>query len=232
MASQQLTERVRELRGRGCTPKQVARILGVRPSTVAPLLRAVAAEKHPGPREPAAVGFWVSPGWSRGLAVEGHREWPCVGDPFDGGGSGIVSVVAARERGGSKVSVCGYLVDVYCLGVKNALGPRSMDRRNLPDFLGEFFSAYGTPPLAAPADLARNLVFGAVEYARALGFEPDPDFEACAGHLGPWAGPSAIRFGCDGKPMFIQGPYDNPASIMRTLQNSVGQDNFHFLIVA
>lgn len=232
MASQHLTERVRELRGRGCTPKQIARILGLPPATVAPLVRAVAAEERTDEREPAAAGFWVNPGWSRGLAVEGHRQWPDVDDPGDGGASGLVTVVAARERGGGKVSVCGYLVDVYCLGVKNAFGPRSVDRRKLAVFLGEFFGAYDAPPLAAPAELARHLVFGAVEYAQALGFDPAPDFEACAGHLGPWAGPSAIRFGRDGKPLFIQGPHDDPAPIMSTLRRSVGQDNFHFLVVA
>jgi hypothetical protein len=232
---QQLKERVRELRGRGCTPKQIARILGVPPATVAPLLRAVAAEgqageKHAGARESAATEFWVSPGWSRGLAVGGGRQWPDA--PADDGTSGMVTVAAAREHGGSKVSFCGYLLDVYCLGVKNALGPRRLDRRKLPALLGEFFSAYDAPPLAAPAELARNLVFGAVEYARALGFGPHPDFEACAGHLGPWVGPSVIRFGCDGKPLFIQGPHDDSGPIIRTLEHSVGQGNFDFMIVA
>jgi hypothetical protein len=230
MGSQQLTGQVRELRGRGCSPKQIARILGLPPATVAPVVRAVAAEERTDESEPAPAGFWVSPGWSRGLVIEGHRQWRDVDEP-GGGASGLVTVVAARQRGGSKVAVCGYLVDVYCLGVKNAFGPSSMDRRKLPAFIGQFFGAYDTPPLAAPAELARDLVFGAVEYARALGFEPAPDFGACAGHLGPWAGPSAIGFGCDGKPLFIQGPHDNPAPILSTLRRSVGQDNFHFLVV-
>jgi hypothetical protein len=73
-------------------------------------------------------------------------------------------------------------------------------------------------------------VFGAVEYARAHGFEPHPDFEACVGHLGPWASPGAIRFGCDGKPRFIQGPYDDPGPIIRSLEGSVGQGNFDFMV--
>lgn len=43
MGSQQLMERARELRERGCSPKQIARVLGMPPATVAPLVRAVAA---------------------------------------------------------------------------------------------------------------------------------------------------------------------------------------------
>jgi hypothetical protein len=29
--------------------------------------------------------------------------------------------------------------------------------------------------------------------------------------------------------MFIQGPYDDAARIIRTLRRSVGDDNFHYL---
>jgi hypothetical protein len=81
-------------------------------------------------------------------------------------------------------------------------------------------------------ELARHLVFGAVAYARSLGFAPAPGFEATTGQLGPWAGPSAIGFGRDGKPFFVQGPRDNAAAILKTLERSVGPDNFHFLVSA
>jgi hypothetical protein len=90
--------------------------------------------------------------------------------------------------------------------VKNVIGPLAMDRRKLPGLVFQTFSSYDTAPLAAPVDLARHLVFGAVEYARGLGFEPCDDFGACAGHLGTWSGPSLINFGREGRPFYIQGP--------------------------
>src|SRR5881275_910337 len=68
-----------------------------------------------------------------------------------------------------------------------------------------------------------------VQNARELGFEPHPDFAGCAGHLGPWDGSSDITFGRDGNPMYIQGPYDDAALIVRTLRRSVGDGNFDFL---
>jgi len=226
MTNPELIERVRELRQRGRTPKEIARALGVPPAEVSPLIRAVAATQPK--REAALAGCWVSPGWAAGLTIAGHADWPGAGATASSDGSGMASILVARDAGGS-VSACGYLVDVWCLGVKDVLGPTSVERRKLPGFTSTFFRTYDRPPLAAPIDLAQQLVFGAVAYARGLGFEPHPDFAACAGHLGPWAGNSDITFGHEGKPMYIQGPHDDPSRIIRTLRRSVGKGNFDCL---
>jgi hypothetical protein len=225
-------ERVRTLRGQGRSPKEIARALRLPPATVAPLVRAIAAAEKPGPPQPVTAGCWVSQGWAAGLTVHGQPDWPGVDEPGDPGQSGLVTVLVAHERGGSKVSACCYLVDVYCLGVKNVAGPHTLDRRKLPAFVRQYFRCYDAPPLAVPVELARNLVFGAVGYARGLGFEPAPGFAACARHLGPWEGSSAIDFGHDGKPLFMQGPYDDAAGVMKTLESSAGRGNFDFLVVA
>jgi hypothetical protein len=229
MDSQELTSRVRALRARGSTPKAIARALGVPPATVAPLVRAIAAEDHASAPERELVQCWVSPGWSQGLTIDGHRDWPDVDTP-DPGASGLVSVLVTRQARHGKVRVCGWLVDVYCLGVKDTIGPLSMDQRRAAELTGSYFAAYQPRPLAAPLDLAQHLVFGAVAYARRLGFEPAPGFNQTTSHLGPWTGPSAITFGRDGKPLFVQGPHDNASSILNTLQRSVGPNNFHYLV--
>lgn len=83
--------------------------------------------------------------------------------------AGLVSIAVAREHNDTEVSVCGYLVDTYCLGVKNAVRPTMLDRRDLPDFIADFFQAYPSEPLPAPLDLAQDLVSGAVEDAESLG---------------------------------------------------------------
>ena len=228
MDSEDLRGRVRALRARGYAPKQIARDLGLPPATVAPLVRAIAAADQAGAGERKLVGCWVSPGWSQGLTVQGHPEWPEV-DAADSGAQGLVSVLVAREERYGRVGVCGWLVDVYCLGVKDVVGPRVMDERRGAEFTRSYFAAYQARPLAAPVELARHLVFGAIAYARSLGFEPAPAFQATTGHLGPWAGPSAISFGRHGQPLFIQGPHDNAAAILATLERSVGPNSFHFV---
>lgn len=85
--------------------------------------------------------------------------------------------------------------------------------------------------MAAPLDLAQDLVFGAVEYARGLGFDPHPDLRQAAAHLGTWQPPGRITFGYHGEPYFQQGPYDNPARILRTLDRTVGAGNYKYTTV-
>jgi hypothetical protein len=227
----ELLERVRALRATGRTPKEIARALGLRPAQVAPLVRDVAAADHPGAAERRLAGCWVSPGWSQGLTVEGHPEWRDV-DIADTEALGLVSVLITRQERYGRVRLCGWLVDVYCLGVKDVVGPRVMDERRAADFRGSFFAAYQARPLEVPLELARHLVFGAVEYARGLGFEPARGFTATADQLGSWAGPSAIRFGRDGKPFFVQGPHDDADAVLRTLERSAGRGKFHYLAQA
>jgi hypothetical protein len=146
--------------------------------------------------------------------------------------SGLVGVLVAREAGRERVSVCAWLVDVYCLGVKNDLGPQVLYRSELPGIVHDFFAVFGERPLAAPLELAQQLVLGAVEYARGLGFEPaaEADFSATRGHLGSWEGPGAIGFGRNGKPFFMAGPNDDAARVVRQLERAVGAGNFHYLI--
>jgi hypothetical protein len=220
---------VRELRARGLSPKEIARSLGVRPAVVGDLVRTLAAERGAAAPDGDLVGCWVSAGWSAGLSIAGPPQWRDPGG--DDGTCGLVSAVVARRRRSRRtVAVCVYLVDVYCLGVKNAMGPDGMDDQALRRLTRCVFSGYCAPPVPAPIELVRDLVLGAAEYARGLGFAAHRDFEQARAHLGPWIGPGAVTFGCDGKPTYVEGPYDDSAQVLRTLRGAVGRDGFHHTV--
>jgi len=71
--------------------------------------------------------------------------------------------------------------------------------------------------LEIPIELCRQLVLGAVHFARELGFDPADDFDGdAAAFLGEWDGPGKIEFGRDGQPFYVNGPYDDPAAVIRT----------------
>jgi orotate phosphoribosyltransferase-like protein len=73
MPDTELMERVRELRERGCTPKEIARALRVPPATVAPLIRALGAAGGRVQR-PQLIGCWANSGWSSSVTVEDDPE--------------------------------------------------------------------------------------------------------------------------------------------------------------
>ncbi|MFJ8578420.1 hypothetical protein [Micromonospora sp. NPDC093277] len=233
MFPEELRSRAQALHAAGRTSEQIARELGVSRAEVGPLVRGVAVNgpNHVGFGELPLIGCWVNPGWSTGLIIEDRpADWidtDARRNDFDG----LTGVMVARQdaRG---ISMAGFLVDTYCLGAKNAVPPTTLDQYDMPYFVAEFFGAYPDPPMRAPIDLARNLVFGAVDFARRLGFEPHQDYYSAVGHLGTWQPPGRITFGRDGRPLFIQGPHDNAGRIIRTLDRSVGAGNYEYALVA
>lgn len=225
MTNDDVTQEVRELRGQGLSPREIARSLGIRTAEASALVREIAAERDSANPDADLLGCWLNAGWSTGLGVPDRADWRDPGAE-DGTEGLLTAVVARRRRHRHKITACTYLVDAYCLGVKNAMGPDEVDERGLRSLSGFVFAAYAPPPVSAPIDLVRDLVLGAAEYARGLGFEPHPDFERARSHLGPWEGQSAITFGRDGRPYYINGPDDDPDSVLRTLRRTVGDGEF------
>lgn len=226
VTDRELLDEVRRLRAAGATPKAIARTLGVRPAVVAPLVRRIAAEAPAQPFEQGELaGCWISPGWSRDLLVNGRDGWDDA-DLVPDGPAGVALVLAARRGRHNEIGAGGYLVDTFCLGVKNTIGPERMHTRDLPAFRSLYFAAFPAPPLRAPLELAQHLVHGAVAFAAGLGLDPHPEFAQVRGYLGELREPCAITFGRRGRPVYVAGPHDDPPAIMRKLKASVGDDGF------
>jgi hypothetical protein len=224
VTDRELRDEVRRLRAAGMPPNHIARALGVRRAVISPLVRELAAETPPRPPEQGElVGCWVSPAWSRDLLVQRREGWEDV-DLGPDGPAGIVLVLIARA--GRRVTVCGYLIDTFCLGVKNTIGPQRMHKRDLPGFVRLYFAGFPGSPLRAPLSLAQHVVHGAVAFAAALGFDPHPDYALARAFLGELDEPCAITFGQRGRPLYVAGPHDDAIAVLRTLKASVGGDGF------
>ena len=219
MCDEVLLQQVRQLRAQGASPKAIARALRVPPAKVAPLVRLIAAQNAEPQRRPDVVECWISPGWHEGLTFQPHTDWPVNPSAPDGAG-GLVTVMVARPDQRSRSRVCVYLVDTFCLGVKNVMGPKAVSDNALHELRRTVFAGYDHLAVPAPLELAQHLVFGAVEFARGLGFEPHPGFATAADHLGAWSGRCPIQFGYKGTPYYIQGPHDDVESIARTLAST------------
>ncbi len=104
-----------------------------------------------------------------------------------------------------------YLVDVYCLGVKNAFwrAGTQADREGIVHRLEQVGSISATTPAAVA-----KIVKGAVDYAASFGFAPHPDYHHAAMLLegiDPSTCPTEFTFGLDGKPFYVRGPNESLA---------------------
>lgn len=209
-------------------PKAIARTLGLSVADVVAALND--AVPTGGGDEPQC---WVSAGWSFGLGLDGAPEWVGYDRPSaDAERGGLVAVLVARHRvHASKAQVVGFLLDVWCLGVKDAHPGDSMSHTELAEFRQLYFNTFESY-LQVPAGLARDLVFGSVAYARGLDFEPHEDFETAADVLGRPRNESPICFGRDGQPFYMDGPHDDPGFVLRTLKRTVGDGNFRYVVEA
>jgi hypothetical protein len=125
-----------------------------------------------------------------------------------------------------------FLVDLGCLGVKNAYG-RAFGA------LGEYVtelrnSVLGNQEMVdADLNLAAKIIREGIAYARELGFSPNRDYrdaQIVLGDADPDACDEEIPLGKDGKPFFVSGPYDNVERIIERLTRKCGPDGFHYLI--
>lgn len=142
------------------------------------------------------------------------------------------AIVVREKRNGDKV-LGGYLLDVWCLGVKNSFC-KILDTHDFEDFIQGMFDNPSDPIVEADTDYTLNLVYGALEYAEDLGFAPHKDFSISKYILDPVEHLIYIDipFGKNGKPYFVSGPYDNVLTIRDTLMKSVGPEGFDFTVEA
>ncbi len=144
---------------------------------------------------------------------------------------GIGTVILARATGFGEVAVAAFLVDTFCLGIKEAF----FRRLDEDEFEAMMDGADAASPLSScePA-FARKLLREAAAYARSIGFPPHPDFAAIErlfGEVDADASDTTFEFGLEGRPLYVPGPTETGAQIRRrfsTLRARLGIDGFAF----
>ncbi len=147
---------------------------------------------------------------------------------------GIGYVLLSRQLPDGRVAVGVFLIDRYCLGLKDGFG-KIVGRAAYTDKFERGFRGKYYVREVSPAE-ACKLVHGAIQYAGQFGFSPHPDAVQALpifGSINPDESAETFEFGQNGKPYFISGPYDSPQRcnrILATLRNKCGPDGFHYLV--
>ncbi len=226
------------LRALNLSPKQIARKLGLRPGEVNELLRQQATEG-------AAIGHaksklaplercLINEKAAQRLLETKKKGWFGMkwrSEEAPDGVGGLAQIFVTRIDG-NQYLVGSYLVDYWCLGIKNVLGPRKLNRTRYEAMVDKAYSTFGQDYKEITLEQAQAILFGAVEYAQKLGLQPHQDWSKAKKHLGPPAeNLLPIEFGRKGKPYYVNGPYENPDKIIATLRETVGEGNFDYVIL-
>jgi len=144
---------------------------------------------------------------------------------------GIGNVLISRQLPNGNVAFAMFLVDMYCLGVKDVFGNTMPQAMYAGKLYGRLVKQSSIVPLTPPA--LRKLVEGAVEYARSLGLQPHPDYRKARpifGDIDASECTEEFEYGDRGKPHFFAGPHDSPqrcSEIIRILTRTCGEGEFH-----
>jgi hypothetical protein len=221
-------EEILRLREAKVAPKQIARKLSLRPAEVKAFIRdnseaLVLKKAQEGTLQPI----------HECLVNRSAAQCLLNGDSLamDEGVGGMAQVLVARQDG-DRIVPCSYLVDYWCLGVKDVIPPDHMSSSRYQRFRQSFFEQFNEPFVDITLQQAQSIVYGAVDYARSLGLEPARDFDRKAEiHLG--LRPETlipIEFGKDGQPFYFAGPYDDADQIIKTLNANVGNENYQYVM--
>lgn len=147
---------------------------------------------------------------------------------------GVAHVVIARNHTNGNITLCMYLVDLFCLGVKN-----TQYLFNIPIYEYEdkkvALEELELEPISYT--LAHNLIFAGLEYATEYGFKPHKDFTSITQFMLEEDTEDVelidIECGKDGKPFYVSGPFDDQTTInkiLNQLEKTAGPGNYDYLM--
>jgi hypothetical protein len=145
--------------------------------------------------------------------------------------NGLAKIILSRKQPNNNLIIGVFLVDIYCLGLKNTFCNANISLEDYKNLKLRMFQQ--TSIITCQPRLANRIIYGAIEYARKLGFEPQKDFELSRFILDePYDVDFSfnVEFGKNGKPLYIAGPDDDVDYVIKKLIKNVGEGNFDYIL--
>ena len=149
----------------------------------------------------------------------------------------MADIVITRKHVNGNVSVCFYLVDLGCLGVKD-----TAYKFNAPfEEIEEIFKKNkeeGIELISIPYELAHNIIYAGLDYAEEYGFIPCKEFTSITRYFleEDTDDIPLIEIACggkDGKPLYVNTGFDSPArerQILAQLEKIAGEGNYNYIL--
>jgi tetratricopeptide (TPR) repeat protein len=145
--------------------------------------------------------------------------------------SGMAFILVSRRHITGNLTMAVFQADLYCLGIKNAFWQFNEPPEIISESKARLEEQSGGDDHLIEVDyvLVHNIIFGAVAYAKELGFRPHKDFQLAQYVLeedDERIELMDIEFGMEGRPAVFIGSESHPARIFQILDKSVGKGNY------
>jgi hypothetical protein len=145
------------------------------------------------------------------IRLKAADDWPVTAAlvPENLWTTGIGNLIIARRMPDGRLACALLLLDVFCLGVKDACWKivTAGELNEIRKHVEEHGRLQDVPP-----EYFAKLVYRAADYGQALGFPPHRDFrhaQRLLAGIDPSQCPDEFEFGQDGRPHYIRGPSES-----------------------
>jgi len=132
--------------------------------------------------------------------------------------NGLANIMISRIQPNNRIVFGSYLVDIFCLGLKNTFCNADIPQSIYTSLIKEMYRE--DLAIECTSSLAHTIIYGGIEFASKYGFAAHEDFNLSKYILEEpesFEKDESVEFGEKGKPLFIQGPYDDSNKVINTL---------------
>lgn len=159
--------------------------------------------------------------------ISRSRNWPIKDCKINSNWreNGLAYILISRVQPNNRIVFGSYLVDIFCLGLKDTFCNADITQSEFESLVSKMYRI--DPVVNCTSSLAHTIIYGGIEFAAKYGFTPHRDFNLSKYILEESTSiekDESVEFGEDGQPLFIQGPYDDPNAVIRTLGDNKKQE--------
>jgi len=148
--------------------------------------------------------------------------------------NGFAELIVTRNHINGNLTLCFYLVDLLCLGVKETHFRFNITKADFQELLEKNRSENF---IEISYTLAHNIIFAGIEFAEEYGFKPHKDFNSITRFMleenTEGIEELDVECGRDGKPFYVSGLYDDERKIKKILTQlgkTAGAGNYNYFI--
>lgn len=141
---------------------------------------------------------------------------------------GISSVYVTRKLTNDSFAFISYLVDFWCLGLKDTIVKLGVSNTDL-----EYIYSKNEDLETISYEDARSLILGAIDFAKSIHIAPRPTWNGIPSNFIEADLPykKKFSFGHKGKPVYVSGPYDHELYNIEELASKISKAKGHYTIL-